>query len=66
MRERRSMKEHRKSKFENRNSKVYGDGLKKQPTTNIERPTSNLRARGRTAFIGCSMLDVRCWMFPQC
>src|ERR1041385_5590686 len=32
---------------------------------NIQHPTSNIQhpVRARTDAIGCSMLDVRCWMF---
>ena len=31
-------------------------------TPNIEHPTSNIQFAARAAFIGCSMLDVGCWM----
>jgi hypothetical protein len=36
--------------------------MKKQPTSNIEHPTPNdVGAHARR--IGCSVLDVGCWMF---
>jgi hypothetical protein len=35
------------------------EGNIQQPTSNIEHPTTTLRAS-----IGCSLLDVGCWMFP--
>ena len=38
-------------------------GFFQHRTSNIEHPTSNEMA-GRPVNIGCSLLDVRCWMFP--
>ena len=35
----------------------------KQPTFNIQQPTS--KGIAPSDFIGCSMLDVECWLFPK-
>jgi len=34
-------------------------------TSNIQHPTSNAQRGAFRQFIGCSMLDVGCWMFSN-
>src|ERR1041385_8331723 len=53
--------------FTGQSSRHTGISTGKHPTSNIQHPTSNGSPRARQGAIGCSMLDVRCWMFsfPQ-